>query len=128
MSSEQTQQTWPVDDSDPEMNAAIQAARDSLGTFFTALSNPQPNEKSFLLKVRYVEGDRIEHIWLADLDLTTLPGTGTVANETDFPGLIYMQRASFAPDQITDWMYFEDDKLVGGFTTQLLLRRKSRVS
>ncbi len=123
MSSEQAEQTWPVDGGDPEMNAAIQAARDSLGIFFTALASPQPNQKSFLLKVRYVEGDRTEHIWLADLDLTTMPGKGTVANETDFPGLAYMQRASFKPDQITDWMYFEDEKLVGGFTMQLLIRR-----
>ncbi len=73
--------------------------------------------------MRYVAGERTEHIWLADLDLSTMPGTGTVANETDFPGLTYMQRASFKPDQITDWMYLEDDKLVGGYTTRVLLRR-----
>lgn len=123
MNSEEAGQTWPVDGSDHEMNAAIREAQDSLGIFFTALANPQPNQKSFLLKARYIEGDRTEHIWLADLDLTTMPGTGTVANATDFPSLAYMQRASFKPDQITDWMYFEDDKLVGGFTTQLLIRR-----
>jgi len=123
MSFDQTKQTWPVDDSDPEMRAAIRAALDSIGDFFTALESPQPNQKSFLLKIRYVEGERTEHIWLADLDLSTMPGTGTVANETDFPGLAYMQRASFKPDQITDWMYFEDDKLIGGYTTRVLLRR-----
>jgi uncharacterized protein YegJ (DUF2314 family) len=73
--------------------------------------------------VCYSKGDRKEHIWLGDLDLSTLPGTGTVANETDFPGLAYMQRASFKPEQITDWMYFENDELVGGFTSRLLYRR-----
>jgi uncharacterized protein YegJ (DUF2314 family) len=123
MGSEKTGETWPVNGNDSEMNAAILAARESLGIFFTALANPQPNEKGFLLKVRYIEGNRTEHIWLADLDLTTMPGTGTAANVTDFPGLAYMERACFRPDQITDWMYFQDDKLVGGFTTQLLLRR-----
>lgn len=105
------------------MTAAIQAARETIGAFFAAFENPAPNQTGFLLKIRYVEGDRSEHIWLADLDFTTMPATGAVANETSFPGLSYMQRGSFEPDQITDWMYFEDDKLVGGYTTRLLLRR-----
>jgi uncharacterized protein YegJ (DUF2314 family) len=123
MGSEQTDQIWPIDTDDPEMVAAIRAARESIGDFFAAFENPEPNERAFLLKVRYVEGDRTEHIWLADLDLTSTSGTGTVANETDFPGLTYLQRVSFQPDQITDWMYYKDDKLVGGYTTRLLLRR-----
>jgi uncharacterized protein YegJ (DUF2314 family) len=117
------ERVWPINGGDPEMTAAIQAARDSLGNFFAAFADPQPNQKGFLLKVCYSKGDRKEHIWLGDLDLSTLPGTGTVANETDFPGLAYMQRASFKPEQITDWMYFENDELVGGFTSRLLYRR-----
>ena len=115
--------TWSIDGADPEMSAAIQAARETISSFFDAFEDPQPNQTGFLLKIRYVEGERSEHIWLADLDFATMPATGTVANETTFPGLAYMQRGSFVPDQITDWMYLEDDKLVGGYTTRLLLRR-----
>ncbi len=114
---------WPVDDHDAEMTAAIKAAVDSIGTFFEALENPKPGQTGFLLKVRFTDRERTEHIWLADLDFTVMPGTGTVANETSFPGLAYMGRASFTPDQITDWMFFDNDKLVGGFTTRVLLRR-----
>lgn len=124
MSAKSTIDTWPVDGSDPEMTAAIQAARKTIGSFFAAFEDPQPSQTGFLLKIRYVNGDLLEHIWLADLDFTSMPATGTVANETSFPGLTYMQRASFEPAQITDWMYFANDKLVGGFTTRLLLRRR----
>jgi uncharacterized protein YegJ (DUF2314 family) len=123
MSAKSMMDTWQVDGADPEMTAAIQAARETIGNFFAAFEAPEPGQTAFLLKIRYIKGDRSEHIWLADLDFTTMPATGTVANETTFPDLKYMQRASFEPDQITDWMYFDSDKLVGSYTTQLLLRR-----
>jgi uncharacterized protein YegJ (DUF2314 family) len=117
--------TWPVEKTDPEMNAAVEAARSSIGDFLEAFLNPSPNQSSFLLKVRFISSEETEHIWLADLDLGPNKSAGTVANETNFPGLAYMQRVSFTPDQITDWMYFEDGALVGGFTTRLLMRRSN---
>jgi len=107
---------------DPEMEGAINAARETLGDFLRAFVRPTKNQKSFLLKVKFFEK---EHIWMADLDLSSKPSIGTVANEPNAPELKFMQRAEFDPSQITDWMYVEDGYLVGGYTTQLIRSRKS---
>jgi uncharacterized protein YegJ (DUF2314 family) len=115
--------TWPVAAEDQEMSTAINSARTSLGEFLSVLQNPSPTQNSFLLKVRFEQESTIEHIWLADLDLSRLPSTGIVAVETNFPGLAFMQQATFMPDQISDWMFYDGDTLVGGYTTRLLQQR-----
>jgi uncharacterized protein YegJ (DUF2314 family) len=115
--------TVDVRNEDSEMNDAIAQARASLNQFFDAFESPQPNQRHFLLKARFQEGDAFEHIWLADLDLSTNPARATVANEPRIQGIKYMERVTFTPEQITDWMFEEDGRLIGGFTTQLLKRR-----
>ncbi len=111
---------------DQEMLNAINQARQSIHGFLETFFNPKPNQKSFLLKIVFEDHERIEHIWLADLDLDSSPPTGLVANETSFPGLQYMSRVDFSANRITDWMYLEDNFLVGGFTTRLLQARKAK--
>jgi uncharacterized protein YegJ (DUF2314 family) len=110
----------PFSSEDPEMEAAINAARETLGEFLQAFIRPAKNQRSFLLKVKFFEK---EHIWMADLDLSSKPSQGTVANEPTVPELKFMQRATFDPFQITDWMYVEDGYLVGGYTTRLIRSR-----
>jgi uncharacterized protein YegJ (DUF2314 family) len=103
-----------------EMLSAINTARQSLRQFLDAFFAPKANQKSFLLKVAFDDQDKTEHIWLADLDLMSSPPTGVVANEPGIRSLSFMQRVPFEAAMITDWMYYEDDCLVGGFTTRVL--------
>lgn len=117
----------PVAGCNEEMENAIDEARSSIGKFFSAFESPKPNQTSFLIKARFEEADSSEHIWLADLDFNTQPATGVVANEPDIKTLTYMERVPFLPDQISDWMYMENGQLVGGFTTKVLLRAKSKL-
>ena len=114
-----------VPSDDPQMVAAINKARGSLHQFFDALAHPKPNQKSFLLKVAFRHGDEVEHIWVADLNLSGKKPQGVIADEPRMKGLRFMQQVSFDPADITDWMYIEDGKLVGGYTTQLLRQRMS---
>ena len=108
------------DAEDARMIFAIKEAQSTLRTFFDAYLCPQPNQTAFLLKVLFESGDISEHIWIADIDASVSPLEGTVANETNFSGLSFMQRVRFRPEQITDWMYIEDGYLVGGYTTQVI--------
>lgn len=110
---------------DEEMLLAINNARQSLRQFLEAYFAPKPNQRSFLLKVAFEEDGQTEHIWLCDLDLHSSPLTGLVANEPRIRSLSFMQRVPFEAKLITDWMYYEDDCLVGAFTTRVL-RRSAR--
>src|SRR5262249_37621504 len=110
---------------DPEMVAAIKKARETLPMFFNALAHPKPSQKSFLLKVVFRQRAEVEHIGLPDLVLSGKKANGVVADEPGTRGLRFMQRVSFDPADITDWMFIEDGKLVGGYTTRLLRERMS---
>lgn len=105
---------------DRQMFAAIDAARKSLPQFFEAFAAPKPNQKHFLLKAAFIDQDAIEHIWLSDLDLKSTPPTGVVANEPSIQSVVYKQRVPFEASEITDWMFYEDGCLVGGYTTRVM--------
>ena len=107
-----------VNGGDDEMLEAINTARQSLKQFLDTFFAPKSNQRHFLLKVAFHDQDQIEHIWLADLDLMASPPTGVVANEPSISSIQFMQRVPFAAGEITDWMYYEDECLVGGFTTR----------
>jgi uncharacterized protein YegJ (DUF2314 family) len=110
----------PFQSNDERMNAAIEAARKTPPKFFEAFVAKNPNQKSFLLKVRFEAEGKSEHIWMADINASVFPLEGTVANEPKIPGMKFMARATFHPTQITDWMYIEDGYVIGGFTTYLI--------
>ena len=114
-----------VSSEDPEMNAAINEARANIKTFFDALMGPQDGQTSFLLKVAFTRNDQTEHLWLADLDFPRGKTRGTVANEPAIKGLRFMQVVEYDPAYITDWMYLDHGKLVGGYTTRLIRDRMS---
>jgi uncharacterized protein YegJ (DUF2314 family) len=66
----------PVHSDDAEMLDAINQAKKSINGFLQAFLDPKPNQKSFLLKVAFEDQESREHIWLADLDLVSIPPTG----------------------------------------------------
>ena len=107
------------------MEAAIAAAKQSIGQFLKAFVRPAKNQKSFLVKAAFIEGQQQEHIWLADLDFKSKPPRGVVGNEPALPGIKFMQVVEFHPSQITDWMYIEDGYLVGGYTTRVIRKLMS---
>jgi uncharacterized protein YegJ (DUF2314 family) len=116
-----------VPSDDERMLAAINEAHQSLKQFLEAFFAPKQNQESFLLNVAFEDHDQREHIWLADLDLMSTPPTGVVANEPGIRTLRFMERVPFDASQISDWMYYEDKCLVGGFTTRVL-RPESRTN
>ena len=73
-----------------------------------------------MLKIAFVENEKVEHIWVADIDATVFRPMGTIANEPSLAGVLFMERVEFHPSQISDWLYVEDCYMVGGFTIQVI--------
>jgi uncharacterized protein YegJ (DUF2314 family) len=109
---------------DSEMNAAISTAQESITNFMAVFANPQTNQHYFLIKGKFTAGDVVEHIWVADLRYEGSVFHGVIANEPErIPGLKFKQPVDLQLGQISDWMFVQDGKLVGGYTSRVLQKR-----
>jgi uncharacterized protein YegJ (DUF2314 family) len=75
------------------------------------------------VKIAFVKDNTIEHLWLENIDLQGAKPAGTIATTPRRRDLRIHQRVEFDPSHLSDWMYVEDGKRVGGFTTDILHRR-----
>ncbi len=110
-----------VDASDSKMNAAIEQARSTADTFIAALQAPQPGQTGLSIKMAFTDGTNTEHMWLTDVKFDGTKFHGTVNNDPDrVKNVTNGQKASVARAEISDWMYVENGKLVGGYTLRVL--------
>lgn len=115
-----------VSGEDAEMNAAIAKARAGLSTFWTAKEKPAENVDGFALKVRIADGGLIEHFWLVDVAKDGDGYHGTINNMPNLVKSVKLgQRFRFAEDQISDWMFMRNGKIVGNETMRPLLKQLS---
>ena len=113
-----------VEAEDSEMNTAISAAQASMTNFMTVFRAPQTNQQYFLIKGKFTAGDVVEHIWVADLRYDGSVFHGVIANEPEsIPSLRFKQPVEIQLAQISDWMFVQDGKLVGGYTSRVLRKR-----
>ena len=115
-----------VDDSDKAMHQAVHEAQRTLGTFLAALASPKPGQTGFAVKKRCIEGNSCEHIWLADVRFDGRVLRGKVDNNpVDTKSLRLGQKVTVRPEEISDWMYVENGRLVGGYTVRAYYRTLS---
>ena len=110
---------------DPEMEAAREQARATVGSFVKLLENPQPGTDYFVKK-QFDEGENSEHIWLSDVTVAEGQFVGFVGND---PGIVknisFDDEVRVAFDDISDWMVMRDgDVIDGGYTVDLLMKRQ----
>ncbi|MGO9486682.1 MAG: YegJ family protein [Rhodomicrobium sp.] len=116
--------TIHVPNVDAEMNAAIEKARKSLPLFWEKLAKPGEGESGFTLKVKIEDGGYSEHFWVIDIERKGETIFGTIDNTPEEVKSVTMgQRIRIAPDQISDWMYMHNRKMVGNETLRVLLAR-----
>jgi uncharacterized protein YegJ (DUF2314 family) len=110
-----------VADDDPKMNAAIDKARQTVDTFIQALRKPKPSQSSFSVKMAIVDGEHTEHMWLDAVRFDGKKFHGTVNNDPNNVKNVKLgDKASIEPSLISDWMFVESGKLVGGYTIRVL--------
>lgn len=115
-----------VPEADPAMEQAVAEARRTVPQFLGNLRSPAPSQHMFAVKVAFVEGGAREHIWLDELRYDGKMIHGLVSNEPmNVKGVKLKDQASVAPSAISDWMFIDNGRLMGGYTIRLLLSRAS---
>jgi uncharacterized protein YegJ (DUF2314 family) len=110
-----------VADDDPKMTAAMAEARRTVDRFILSLNNPKPSQSSFSVKLLIEDGDHGEHMWILPVRYEGGKFYGTINNEPDKVTTVKIgDEVSVAKDQVSDWMYIENRKLVGGYTLRVL--------
>jgi uncharacterized protein YegJ (DUF2314 family) len=110
-----------VPEGDTRMNAAIEKARATVPTFLAALKGPKPGQSAFSVKMAFTDGKDTEHMWLTPVSFDGTTFRGTVNNEPEKVKTVRLgQKVTVAPSEISDWMYVENRKLVGGYTLRVL--------
>lgn len=104
------------------MNWAIEKAGYTLHYFEESLRNPGPNQNYFSIKVKIVDGDHSEHIWLVDPEFDSEGNLfGTVGNEPLNVKSVKMdQRIGINRSLVSDWMILEKGRLIGGYTIRAI--------
>lgn len=119
---------------DPAMAAAYQKAHATLDGFLATWRRPPPGAGRFAVKVGIVDavtpegflvvrpgegrGRIVEYFWIGDLRETPGGFEGAIDNEpNDVHNVRSGQIIAFAKDEIADWTYFLEGKIVGNATT-----------
>ncbi len=115
-----------VPDDDPQMNAAIQKARAGVDAFIAALKSPKATQSGFSIKFPFKDGKETEHIWLSPITFDGGKFHGVVNNDPELVKNVKLgQKVTALPNEISDWMYVENGKLVGGETLRVLRAKMS---
>jgi uncharacterized protein YegJ (DUF2314 family) len=115
---------YGVQDSDVEMNEAIEKANQTLDNFKRALKSNNKDFKYFALKVRFITPQGGEHIWLSSISLKNKKYIGVVDNLPESTTEVKIgDTIQIKTDDISDWMYVDGNKLHGGYTLRVLRNR-----
>lgn len=112
---------------DPDLDAAIAAARKTLDKFIARLQHPQRGEV-FSIEGAFAAPDGShEHVWLGDVAYRDGIFTGLVTSKPEKPiSVKFGEKASVKLADVTDWMILKGGASEGGYTVDLLLRRQGQ--
>jgi uncharacterized protein YegJ (DUF2314 family) len=105
------------------MAEAVQKARKTLDKFISALRSPKSNQSRFSVKKPFIEGDKVEQLWVNEVSFDGQLFHGKVDNEpVDLKGVKLGDEVTVSPEEISDWMFVQKGRLVGGYTVQASCR------
>jgi len=111
---------------DPELSAAIQAARGSLNTFIEMIATPHAGRTFVAVKVRFTPpGESPQDIWVDEVTYTDGVFRGNMGDDIPSLKLEMGEKITINEKNIIDWMIVQDGKLIGGYTIRLAVQRMS---
>ena len=112
--------------SDAEMEAAFQQARDTLDSFIQKIGTSYPDRTLVAVKVRFVLPDGLsQDIWVDQISYQDDSFHGTMGDDIPSLKLSVDDKITIARKDIVDWMIVENGKLIGGYTIRLAFQRMS---
>ena len=131
MSSQNTPSMIKVEAGDPEMELAMQKARDTFPEFWREVSADYrriiPVLDIAMVKVYFFDDAAPlagEHMWVRQVEFDGKAITGVLADTPrQLQSVRAGQRVSFALERLSDWLYVDGKKAVGVFTVRLLRTR-----
>jgi uncharacterized protein YegJ (DUF2314 family) len=112
--------TLEVPNDHAAMHQAVVEARRTVRKFMAALKHPAPGQQDFEVKKPFIQNGQVEHIWLSDVQLVGNRFQGRIDNQPrKIQGLAVGQIVSVNPNEISDWLYIDQGKLVGGYTVRV---------
>jgi len=117
--------TVDVEKSDKEIERIAENARQASTVFFRNLARPEAGANNFFVKYPLTIDDNTEQVWLGNIRFKDGLYYGVLANTTvSLPDDKKKGRTVvFDPDAITDWMYVQDRKIIGGRSIKYLLEK-----
>ena len=114
-------EVFNIDKHNHAMKRAVHEARRTVGVFILAVRNPAAGQHDFEVKKPFCQGDAVEHLWLSDVSFRGNRFHGYVDNRPrEIKGLKMGDRVSVNPNEISDWAFVENGRLVGGYTIRVL--------
>jgi uncharacterized protein YegJ (DUF2314 family) len=118
--------TINVEEDDADMKSAIAKARESLPRFWESFEHPQPGETDFALKVKITDPHGTEHFWASNLERKDGKIMGTIDNDPNIVHRVKMgDRITIPEEDISDWAYLRNEKIVGNYTLRVLFKHMS---
>lgn len=112
-----------VDADDPEMNAAIAQARESLPGFWQVFEKRAGGEGGFALKVKIEDQRGTEYFWATNIERRDNKTFGTIDNDPNIVASVKLgDRIEIPEAAIADWLYMKDGKMVGNRTVRPLFK------
>lgn len=109
-------------DDHPAMQAAFKRGKATLPKYLKmAKGNKDPNLMVFAVKVRFVDGKTVEHMWVTPYE--DKGGGKFTGRLNDIPRAVknktHEQQVNFTTKDIADWMYYDQSqhKMFGNYTT-----------
>jgi uncharacterized protein YegJ (DUF2314 family) len=117
--------TVDIEQSEKELEKIADNAQRALPTFFRNLARPEAGADNFFVKYSLTTDDgSAEQVWLGGIRVKDGVYYGRLANTSDLPGGKKKNKLiTFDPNKITDWMYIQDGKIIGGRSIKYLLEK-----
>ena len=110
-----------VDADDPRMVAAVAEAKERWPEFVAALSKDADKDLPYIVKAEFSEGDHSEYMWMEVDEVDGDVVRGVLSNQpVDFSDLKMGQRVDVDVSAVNDWLYVQNDEIVGGFTMNVI--------